>query len=240
MKKLLAVLLIVIMALFGLSACTNGNANGNNGNNGETSGNGIVGGNWNESVENGTTNPPVTTASDILIAYFSCTDTTEAIAKHIEAETKGALHEIIPEVPYTADDLKYYTNGRADKEQADSTARPAISGSVNDMEKYDFVFLGYPIWHGQAPKIIYTFLESYDFSGKTVIPFCTSHSSGIGSSDTNLYSLASNAEWVSGGRFASGTSQKTVAEWIDSLDLKFTPDVSSFDLANAKTAMRLP
>ena len=235
MKKLLGVFLIIIMALFGFTACTSGNSNGNNsGNNGETGGNGIIGGNGNENNENGTTNPPTTGTSDILIAYFSCTNTTEAIAQHIQAETKGTLYEIIPEVPYTADDLKYYTNGRADKEQADSTARPAISGSVENMEKYDVVFLGYPIWHSQAPKIIYTFLESYDFSGKTIIPFCTSHSSGIGSSDTNLHSLASNAQWKSGRRFSSGTPQKTVADWIDSLNLKLTPDVSSFDLANAK------
>ena len=92
------------------------------------------------------------------------------------------------------------------------------------------VFLGYPIWHGQAPRIISTFLESYDFSGKTIVPFCTSHSSGIGSSDTNLHSLASDAEWVSGRRFSSGTSQSTVADWIESLDLKLTPDVAVFDL----------
>ena len=115
--------------------------------------------------------------------------------------------------------MKYYTDCRADKENADSTARPAISGSVENIDKYDVVFLGYPIWYGKAPKIIYTFLESYDFSGKTIVPFCTSASSGIGSSDTNLHPLASSAEWVAGKRFASGTSQKTVAEWIKGLNL---------------------
>lgn len=147
MKKLLGVLLIV-MAILGLTACGNGNDNaGNNG---------------------GIHNPPVN-ASNVLVAYFSCTNTTEAIAKHIEAETKGAHYEIVPEVPYTVDDLKYYTGGRADKEQADPNARPAIGDEVEDMEKYDVIFLGYPIWHGEAPRIIYTFLESYDFSGKTII-----------------------------------------------------------------------
>ncbi len=212
MKKLLGVLLIV-MAILGLTACGNGNDNaGNNG---------------------GIHNPPVN-ASNVLVAYFSCTNTTEAIAKHIEAETKGAHYEIVPEVPYTVDDLKYYTGGRADKEQADPNARPAIGDEVEDMEKYDVIFLGYPIWHGEAPRIIYTFLESYDFSGKTIIPFCTSHSSGIGSSDTNLHWLAPNAEWVSGRRFSSGTSQDTVAEWIDSLDIKLTPDVAEFDLESGE------
>lgn len=213
MKKLLGVFLVFIMALFGFTACTNGSPNG------DESGN-----------DGGTNNPPLTTASDILIAYFSCTNTTEAIAKHIQAKTKGTLYEIIPEIPYTEDDLKYYTNGRADKEQADSTVRPAINGSVENMEKYNVVFIGYPIWHSQAPRIISTFLESYDFSGKKIIPFCTSHSSGIGNSDTNLHSLASSANWVSGKRFPSGTSQKTVADWIDCLDLKISSTVAAFDL----------
>lgn len=231
MKKLLGLILLIIMALFAFTSCVDDSNINNNIGGGNSGGNSSVGGNGGNGGNN--VNSDNSTKSNILIAYFSCTNTTEAIAKHIEAETKGALYEIIPEVPYTADDLKYYTNGRADKEQADSTARPAISGSIENMEKYDVVFLGYPIWHGQAPKIIYTFLESYDFSGKTIVPFCTSHSSGIGSSDTNLHSLASSAEWVSGRRFASGASQKSVADWIDSLDLKLTPDVASFDLANA-------
>ena len=199
MKKLLGVLLVIVTALFGCAACANGNPNDNN--NGNNSGN------------NGET------GSEILITYFSCTNTTKAIAEHIQAETKGTLYEIVPQVPYTEDDLKYYTNCRADREQADDTARPAINGTVENIQKYDTVFIGYPIWHGQAPKIIYTFLESYDFSGKTIVPFCTSASSPIGSSDTNLHALASSAEWVSGKRFSSGTSRKTVADWIKSLDL---------------------
>lgn len=213
MKKLLGVLLIV-MALFGLTACGNNNAGtGNNG---------------------GNNNTPPTSSGSTLVAYFSCTNTTEAIAKHIQAETKGTLYEIEPEVPYTADDLKYYTGGRADKEQADPSARPAISGEVADMYKYDTVFLGYPIWHGQAPRIISTFLESYDFSDKTIVPFCTSHSSGIGNSDRNLHSLAPDAEWVAGRRFSSGTSRNTVAEWIESLDIKFTSDAAVFDLESGE------
>lgn len=200
MKKLFWALLVIVTALFGLTACNVGNNNGNNGN---TEG-----------------EPPATTASNVLVAYFSCTNTTEGIAEYIQAETKGTLYEIVPKVPYTEDDLKYYTDCRADKEQADSTARPAIRGSVENIEKYDVVFIGYPIWHSQAPKIIYTFLESYDFSGKTLIPFCTSHSSGIGSSDTNLHSLAPNAEWKSGKRFSGSASKASVSEWVNGLNIK--------------------
>ena len=179
-------------------------------------------------------NDSPTAVSNMLVAYFSCTGTTKGVAEHIEAKTGGTLYEIVPEIPYTEADLAYYTGGRADKEQADSSARPAISGSVENMEKYKVVFLGYPIWHGQAPKIIYTFLESYDFSGKTIIPFCTSGSSGIGSSATNLHSLAASATWLDGRRFPSDTSQSTVDEWIDLLGLKFTPDVSAFDLGSGE------
>ncbi len=168
----------------------------------------------------------------VLIAYFSCTNTTEAVAKAIKAETGGTLWKIKAQVPYTEEDLKYYTNCRADKEQADSKARPAIDGKVENMENYDVVFLGYPIWHSQAPKIIYTFLESYDFEGKTIIPFCTSNSSAIGSSDINLHPLAPKSEWKTGRRFASDTSRKTIASWIDSLGLKRKPNVSVFDLTN--------
>ena len=197
MKKLLGVFLIIIMALFGVTACAGGNPDGDDG---------------------GASKPPATT-SEILIAYFSCTNTTGAIAEHIQAETEGTLYEIVPQVPYTEDDLKYYTDCRADREQADSSARPAIDGSVEDMAKYDVVFIGYPIWHGQAPKIIYTFLESYDFSGKTIVPFCTSASSPIGSSDTNLHGLASSAKWLSGRRFSAWTSGSTFADWISGLYL---------------------
>ena len=208
MKKLLGIILVIVMALFGFAACTDSGSNENGG----SSENGGAG--------NGEVNNPPETSSNVLVAYFSCTNTTEGIAKHIQTETKGTLYEIVPQVPYTLADLNYNTDCRANREQNDPASRPAISGSVENIGQYDVVFIGYPIWWGQAPKIIYTFLESYDFSGKTVVPFCTSSSSGIGSSDTNLHPLASSAEWVAGKRFASGTSQKTVADWINSLNLK--------------------
>lgn len=216
MKKFLGVILAVVMALFGLTAC--GTNNGDN--------------NANKAPD----------AGNVLIAYFSYTNTTETIAKHIETATKGTVYEIIPEAPYTAEDLQYYTGGRADREQTDATARPAISGNVENIDKYSVIFLGYPIWHGQAPKIIYTFLESYDFSGKKIIPFCTSHSSGIGSSDINLHALAPSAAWVAGRRFAAETPQSTVAEWIKGLGIMPAPDVADFDLksgenGNAPTVM---
>lgn len=84
---------------------------------------------------------------------------------------------------------------------------------MENMEDYDVIFLGYPIWWGDAPRIINTFLESYDFGGKTIVPFCTSNSSGIGSSDRDLHSMASDADWLDGHRFSAGTSEATVENW---------------------------
>jgi len=159
----------------------------------------------------------------VLIAYFSATNTTEGIANHLNAILDADLYEIMPETPYTSADLNYNTDCRANREQDDSSARPAITGSVENMEQYDVIFLGYPIWWGQAPKIISTFLESYDFNGKTIVPFCTSGSSGIGSSATNLHSLAGAATWMDGQRFSGSASQATVESWVNGLGLALTP-----------------
>lgn len=160
-------------------------------------------------------------AAKTLVVYFSATGTTKPLAEYA-AEILGAdIYEIIAEEPYTEADLAYYTGGRADQEQNDSNARPAISGSVENMDSYDTILIGYPIWHGQAPRIISTFLESYDFSGKTIVPFCTSHSSGIGSSATNLHELCPDTvEWVEGRRFEAGTSKDTMEEWLSSIEVK--------------------
>lgn len=156
-----------------------------------------------------------------LVVYFSATGTTEPLAEYA-AEILGAdIYEIVPEQPYTEADLAYYTNGRADQEQNDPNARPVISGNVENMDEYDTLILGYPIWHGQAPRIISTFLESYDFSGKTIVPFCTSHSSGIGSSADNLHELCPDSvNWLDGKRFEAGTSKEVLEEWLGSLGIK--------------------
>lgn len=156
----------------------------------------------------------------VLVACFSATNNTQGIAQHIQAVLgdEADLYEITPEVPYTSADLNYNTDCRANREQNDPTARPAISGSVDNMERYDVVFLGYPIWWGVAPKIIHTFLESYDFTGKTVIPFCTSGSSSY--NDSTIKPLAPTADWRTGRRFSAGASRDTVEAWIDSLGLE--------------------
>ena len=102
----------------------------------------------------------------------------------------------------------------------DKTSRPAIKNILVNLNIYDTVIIGYPIWWGQAPKIISTFLESYDFAGKTIVPFCTSGSSGIGSSADNLHGLAADADWLDGQRFSGSASADEVAAWVDALDLR--------------------
>ncbi|MCD8218542.1 MAG: flavodoxin [Clostridiales bacterium] len=174
-----------------------------------------------ESETERTVSDDAVSGSNILVAYFSCTGTTEQIAEWVAEETGAELYEIRPDTPYTEDDLNYSdSSSRANQEQADSSARPAIAGSVENMENYDVIFLGYPIWHGQAPRIISTFLESYDFSDVMMIPFCTSHSSSIGSSAENLHSLcAETVTWEDGRRFPGDAVKSDVEEWIESLEL---------------------
>lgn len=137
------------------------------------------------------------TGTKVLVAYFSATGNTRPLAEYMADGLGADLYEITPEEPYTDADLDYgNSNSRTSIEMNDPNSRPAISGSVETMEQYEIVFVGYPIWWGGAPHILYTFMESYDWSGKTVIPFCTSGSSPIGSSAANLESLASGGDWL--------------------------------------------
>ena len=154
----------------------------------------------------------------IMVAYFSATNTTKGVAEHIADGLHADLYEIVPEEPYTDADLNYNdNNSRTTIEMNDPDARPAISGSVENMEEYDIVFIGYPIWWAEAPRIISTFVESYDFSGKTIVPFCTSGGSGVGSSATNLEQLTSGATWLDGKRFSGGVSSEELMEWVNGL-----------------------
>lgn len=174
------------------------------------------------------------TGRHALVVYFSCTNTTKGIADRIVEATGAATWRIVPEVAYTSEDLNYNTSSsRANREQNDSSARPAIKGKCENLADYDVVFMGYPIWWGKAPKVIFTFLESHDLTGKTIVPFCTSHSSGIGSSDTDLHRLATGAEWKPGRRFSGNESKETIENWIKSMDLNFNKNtnVGAFDLS---------
>ena len=154
--------------------------------------------------------------STVLVVYFSATGNTRQLAERIAALTGGDLAEIIPAQPYTAEDLNYNSSGtRATLEQNDPDARPEIANSIS-LEGYTTVYLGYPIWWGQAPRILSSFVESHDFTGITVIPFCTSGSSGAGSTGETLGEQAGTGTFLSSTRLSTGISDVDLQDWIDS------------------------
>lgn len=156
----------------------------------------------------------------VLVAYFSATGNTRPIAETIAELTGGDLYEIVPAEPYTEEDLNYSNDScRANQEQNDPSARPEISGTVENMENYDIVLIGHPIWWGEEPRIVDTFMESYDFSGKTVVNFCTSGGSGVSASTESLKALSPDASWLEGYRFETGASEDAIQGWLDSLNL---------------------
>ena len=152
--------------------------------------------------------------SKTLVAYFSASGTTAKVAKKM-AEVIGAdLFEIKPETPYTGADLNWQNkNSRSSVEMNDRSSRPAIAVKAADMPQYDVVFVGFPVWWYREPSIIDTFMESYDFAGKTVIPFATSGGSGLGDSAANMQKLAKGAKVVNGKRFSGSASAEELKAW---------------------------
>ena len=152
--------------------------------------------------------------SKTLVAYFSASGTTAKVAKKM-AEAIGAdLFEIKPETPYSGADLNWQNkNSRSSVEMNDRSSRPAIAVKVADMPQYDVVFVGFPVWWYREPSIIDTFMESYDFAGKTVIPFATSGGSGLGDSAANMQKLAKGAKVVNGKRFSGSASAEELKAW---------------------------
>jgi flavodoxin len=167
--------------------------------------------------------PSVSLASPSMpstaVIYFSCTNNTKKIADMISENLSASAIRIVPKDPYTSADLDYSDSScRADREQNDPDARPAIANTL-PVSSYSVIFLGYPIWWGTLPKIIYTLCDTYDFSKRTLIPFCTSGSSGIETSISALKSLEPDADFLPGRRFSSSASQAEVDSWIKSLSL---------------------
>ena len=158
----------------------------------------------------------------VLVAYFSASGQTARLAKTIAEVTGADLYEIKPDKKYTAAELDWNDKtSRSTVEMYDTACRPAIAGSVDNITAYDIVFVGFPIWWYEAPRIVQTFLESYDFSVKTVIPFATSGSSGLGQTDSILKkSCSSETSWKPGKRMNSSDNAANVKAWIDSLGIK--------------------
>ena len=154
----------------------------------------------------------------VLVAYFSCSGVTKKLAQTLAGVVKGDLYEITPAQPYTAADLNWQDkNSRSSVEMRDKSSRPAISGSVKDFAQYDTVFVGFPIWWYVAPTIINTFLESYDFSGKTVIPFATSGGSGMGKTEAVLHALCPDSVNWKSGKMLNGYDRAQMEAWVKTL-----------------------
>lgn len=153
-----------------------------------------------------------------LVAYFSASGVTAKLAETL-AEAIGAdMFEIVPEVPYTKADLNWQdAASRSTIEMKDPNSRPAIAAKRDNMDNYDTVFVGFPIWWYVAPTIINTFLESYDLSGKTVIPFATSGGSGMGKTNEKLQPSCPGAKLLEGRVFRSGTGKAELSAWVESL-----------------------
>lgn len=151
----------------------------------------------------------------ILVAYFSCTGTTRRVAERLENAVGANLYEIKPAAPYTAADLDWTdASSRSSVEMKDRASRPEIAGGVENMSDYDAVFVGFPIWWYVAPHIVNAFLERYDFSGKTVVPFATSGGSGMGGTEAVLKECcASSTVWGKGRVFKVGVSENELADW---------------------------
>jgi flavodoxin len=156
--------------------------------------------------------------SKTLVAYFSASGVTAKVANKLAAAVGADLFEIQPEKLYTDDDLNWQNSrSRSSVEMNDRSCRPAIASSVENMAQYDCVFVGFPVWWYREPSIIDTFMEAYDFSGKKVVPFCTSGGSGLGDSAQNMQKLAPGATVVNGKRFSSSASESELKSWAESV-----------------------
>ena len=159
------------------------------------------------------------TEGKTLVVVFSATGTTKAVAEKIVSITGAELYEIKAAQEYTDADLDWHDNSsRTTNEQNDTTVRPEIAGDPVSLEGYSTIYIGYPIWWGEEPRIMDTFAEMYDFTGITMIPFCTSGSSGIGRSGKNIAENAGSGTWLDGRRFGAGASEEEILSWIEELN----------------------
>ena len=158
----------------------------------------------------------------VLVAYFSATGNTETVANYIAQATGGDLFELVPADPYTSEDLNYNDDSSRVVYEHDNPEAQNIeltADTVDNWEEYDTVFIGYPIWWHIAAWPVNDFVTSNDFTGKTVIPFCTSASSGLGDSGDLLEEMAGTGNWLEGQRFGGSASQEAVQEWVQGLSI---------------------
>ena len=214
-KKILSIILVGVMTMGLLAGCGSSSEDKQKATDNHTS----------QTGDEGQPSDNSTKAGDgkVLVVYYSATGSTKEVAETIADSTGGDLFEIQPKEPYTDDDLNYNDkNSRVSREHENEDERDVelVSTTVDNWDSYDTVFIGYPIWWGTAAWPVDNFVKENDFTGKTVIPFCTSASSGIGDSGNQLEKMAGTGDWQEGQRFRSGASEADVTEWVDSLGLK--------------------
>lgn len=231
MRKLTALFLSLAMAL-GLAACSSGTPSPSESNTPETSAPQTSSEEPESSVEAESSGASTSqsdgseeaesTDGNTLVVYFSATGNTEQAATYIADLTGGDLFELEPADPYTDEDLNYSNeDSRVSQEYEDEALRNVelVADTVENWDSYDTVFIGYPIWWGIAAWPVDPFVEANDFTGKTVIPFCTSASSGLGDSGALLAEMAGTGDWQEGMRFRSGADEADVQEWVSGLGL---------------------
>lgn len=228
MKKLIAFLLGIVM-IFPLAACAGTTPDTPSG---TTAGTNSTGNTTDTNTPDETTGSSGTTdkgntpdapsaKGKTLVVYFSGSGNTKRVAGYIAGATGGDLFELVPVTPYTGADLSWTTAGsRVNREHDDESLRdiPLVSTAPENFAEYDTIFIGYPIWWGIAAWPVNNFVKNNDFTGKTVIPFATSASSGMGQSGTLLKEMAGTGNWLDGHRFSSGASQSAVESWIKELN----------------------
>lgn len=217
-KKLLSIILAGVTAISLMSGCGSTNQNSSSSNNDNK--------NANNTAESDSNVADDTTAADsngkTLVVYYSVTGNTKNVAETIAQVTGGDLFEIEPKEPYTDDDLDWTNDdSRVSREHEDESSRDVelTSTEVPDWDSYDTVYIGYPIWWGIAAWPVDSFVKANDFTGKTVVTFCTAASSGIGQSGDLLEEMAGTGNWISGERFRSGATEDDIRAWIDGLGL---------------------
>lgn len=206
-KKLISLMMAVVMALGLMTAC--GSDSSNSAGSSPTSAT--------ETKDNAKTSG---SSKKVLVVYYSATGSTKAVAETIADATGGTLFEIEPKEPYTDDDLDWSNDdSRVTKEHEDESLRDVAlkTTKVENWDSYDIVYIGYPIWWGIAAWPVNNFVKNNDFAGKTVIPFCTSASSGLGESGQLLADMAGSGNWQDGERFSSGASKEEVEEWVKTI-----------------------
>ena len=209
------VILVVILGVGGYVLLSNHDEAGNDNNNVNNGNNNSSDDNQNEGNDDTNSN-----GSNILVVYYSAQGHTESVAEQIAKNLGADLFEIVPADPYSSDDLDWTdSNSRVSLEYDDESLRDVelVSTTVENWDSYDTVIIGYPIWWGIAAWPVNTFVEANDFSGKSVIPFCTSSSSGLGQSGEILAELADTGDWQEGQRFRSNPSEADIKSWTDSL-----------------------